>query len=804
MKSPETHAESRFTAGRNAGVDSTPLRREECAIGGLQRHCNGTGPGDASRFSPPAAPVAIRTVPTVLNSRPGEAGSPSGQPHKQLTVSSYNRLNAKTKQHAHKLRQALAGAIELHQSGRWSRAEVEAAGLRDYPTVFGHAISPRHFWRIFDRVIDRDGGKGDFSNLQIYLPGRLVRKEQSAAFEKYAQILPSLGTAIQSVKDANRLTDGERLLVWDSALSEYQRLIDQGSGDRRARRTIIMALDASGLPLALTRPALARNFCRKLDRWIEGGEKPSAIRDLRLENPGRAPRFNPTKADIDLLIAHSLAKGSLRRAWREAIRDRLLSPGAAGGYLANPASKSYVPASISQLVLPEVERLRPWHRGPRQARLNGAYITRDWSDTLPGDWYQADDTTLPLYYWEEDEAGRPRILRGQFLPMIDVRTNRVLTFALHSERNYTATVVRGLILRTHDRYGLPRVGFHFENGIWRKSKIIAGTQASGEAVNPSETELGLREWVRFMHAKPGNARSKKVERIIGLLQDRMEDQPGYCGRNEQTEKFERVQGHKLDVESGRVHPSKFFLHRDEWIERLGALCEVYNNERQDGELGGISPREAWEQLFDYTKPLIKLTSDTRWLLANHRALLKVTRNGITVRVNGRNFVFRNEVTAGLIGQEAHVYFNPEDLSSCFLKLSPSDITAEVIPLAPAVPATTATREQLDSANASLATHNRTLNTRYKEIAAHFPENAPSPFREVVADEATIQAGRQVAEEQTAIKAGQQSAAAEQRRANQLRRRHGADAQVPLSRLEAADRFRRKLAQLSHDNPTTER
>jgi hypothetical protein len=712
----------------------------------------------------------------------------------QLTTSSWNRLNPKTKQHAHKLRQALAGAVELHLSGRWARADIEAAGLREYRQVFGHFITARHFWRIFDQVIGRDGGKREFSHLVLYLPGRLVRKASPEAFMKYAQSLPSLASAVQTVKDACRLTDGERLLIWDNALSEYQHMLDLGSSDGRARRVIISALDASGLSLALSREALARNFCRKLDRWITGGGRPSAIRDLRLENPGRAPRFNLTKDDLDLLVAHTLAKGDLRRAWREALRDGLLSPGVAAAYLANPSSKSYVPASVSRVVLPEAERLRPWHLGPRQAKLNGAYITRDWSDTFPGDWYQADDTTLPVYYWEEDESGQLRVMRGQFLPMIDVRTNRILSFALHSERNYTAAVIRGLILRTHDTYGLPRRGFHFENGIWRKAKLIKGVQqASGADIDPTETESGLREWVGFMHSKPGNARAKKVERVIGMLQALMEDQPGYCGRNEQTEKFERVQRNKLDVEAGRVHPSKCFLHRDEWIHRLEQICADYNEESQDGALAGLSPRAAWESLFEHTKPLIKLTQGTRWLLANHRAVLKVTRNGLTIRANGKNWVFRNDVTAGLIGREVHVYFNPEDMSSCFVKLSPSDSTASVIPLAPAIPATTATREQMNAAQASVNTHNRSLHTRYKEIAPHFPVNGPSPFRPVIADDATIECGREIAADQEAIKSAQKSETTAIRRTNKLRRELNADGRVPASRLEIAAQLRNEHA-----------
>ena len=54
-----------------------------------------------------------------------------------------------------------------------------------------------------------------------------------------------------------------------------------------------------------------------------------------------------------------------------------------------------------------------------------------------------------------------------------------------------------------------------------------------------ETELGLREFgVRFKHSRL--PRSKPVERVIGALQNLMEGLPGYVGRNEMVEKFERV------------------------------------------------------------------------------------------------------------------------------------------------------------------------------------------------------------------------------------------------------------------------
>ena len=712
--------------------------------------------------------------------------------------SAWNRLNFKTKQHAHKLRQAMASALELYHGGRWGREEIEAAGLRDYKQAFGHAITSRHWWRQFDQVVDRANGSTQFDNLSLYLPGRLIRKPAVDTMARIAGIVPGLSAAVLRIKNANSPTAAELLLIWDSAMGEYQHLLDSGVADGRARRTVIAALDASGLPLASTRGALRRNFSRKLTRWIEGGRKPGAIRDLRVENSGRWSELPLTAEDLHKLTARGL-QGGISKAYRDAMAKGELSSGVLQTYIGNPASKSYVPKRVRDLVQPDVAMLQDIHHGPRQANLRGAYISRDWSDVLPGDWYSGDDTTLVVYYWEEGEDGQPRVLRGQCLVMNDCRTNRVLALALHSERNYTAKVIRGLILTAHDTYGLPRQGFYFERGIWASAKLLKG---ANDEVPGEETELGLREWVKFRHAKPGNARAKTVERIIGLLQTRMEGQPGYCGRNEQIEKFERLQRQLLDAKSGKKHPSEFLLHRDQWAERLHEICDAYNCETQDGQmLRGMAPREAWESLFDHAQPLMKLSQETRYLLANHRRPLKVTRNGICVQIGKERHWFRNEFTGGLIGRILQVYFNPDDLSSVFVKLNSDDTAAVVVPAAPAIPAMSATREQMHAAQASVDAHNRPARTLYQAIKPHFPETGPSQFRRVVADHETIEMGQEIAVEQAAIKTAQSSEDTMNRKANRLRRELGAVAHIPLKRLEIAAQLKKELEKDANPTPT---
>ena len=233
-----------------------------------------------------------------------------------------------------------------------------------------------------------------------------------------------------------------------------------------------------------------------------------------------------------------------------------------------------------------MKRLIPIHHGPREHQLRGAYNSRDYSNFFAGDSYQADDATCPVYYWEADPGNGVRIIRGQLLLMIDERSRLALGFALHSENNYNARIIRSLITRVHDAYGLPRKRFYFERGIWKSSRILTG----GDELSLNHTELGLLEFgVKFVHAKL--PRGKVIERVIGLHQNAMDGLPGYVGRDEINDKFERVQEQKRLCESGRVDPSQFFMSKAQWESELMRICEAYNAERQQGILSGLSPVE---------------------------------------------------------------------------------------------------------------------------------------------------------------------------------------------------------------------
>src|SRR5207302_9265938 len=126
--------------------------------------------------------------------------------------------------------------------------------------------------------------------------------------------------------------------------------------------------------------------------------------------------------------------------------------------------------------------------------------------------------------------------------------------------------------------------------IWRDSKILTGA----DELSFDHTELGLREFgVRFVHAKL--PRGKVIERVFGLIQNKMERLPGYAGRDEIHDRFERIQEQKHLCENGHEQPSKFFMHKVQWEAELSSICDRYNAERQEGALARLSPVETWNQ-----------------------------------------------------------------------------------------------------------------------------------------------------------------------------------------------------------------
>ncbi len=150
-------------------------------------------------------------------------------------------------------------------------------------------------------------------------------------------------------------------------------------------------------------------------------------------------------------------------------------------------AKSRVPGVIRRAVRPMIKAMRPLRLGPRAAKLALPSIQRDWSKVSAGDCYTSDDVTLNHYVYDWSEQGeyefdgrRFNVMRPQFLPVVDERTELPLGFSLIPQRNYTSWQIKTLMTRICMRpeIGLPFKQFLFELAIWDSRNVNALASAS--------------------------------------------------------------------------------------------------------------------------------------------------------------------------------------------------------------------------------------------------------------------------------------------------------------------------------------
>ena len=304
------------------------------------------------------------------------------------------------------LQSALAPAVARLSDGNLASAEFEQLGVEDYRRAFGHAISKRHWRRLFKRTLQRDDGAENWGRLEIYLDESPARK---AEFRKRVPWTPTalqpLRELISSFENPASPTDLEKDCLWIYAFEHYEQEAERFGKPRAIKRATLKFLFENASFLGKSEKGIRVQFDRKLKRWIAGGRVPAAIADARRKNPGRpAPKFS--EQEEHALIAKSLRSGGgLAQAWRHCRETGAVNAQIMQRYIANPASKSYVPSRVRRLITNKVKILRDHHHGPRRAKLNGAYINRDPSTFNAGDWFQADDCTLPNYYYTGTHEG---------------------------------------------------------------------------------------------------------------------------------------------------------------------------------------------------------------------------------------------------------------------------------------------------------------------------------------------------------------------------------------------------------------
>jgi hypothetical protein len=654
---------------------------------------------------------------------------------------------SKALEKARKLREVLRPLLEQLDAGTIDAPAAETRGLADYERIFGFPVSTRHWRRLLDRSIDRGRGYSEWDRLELYLEERPARADRGQCIPANIDF-SDLDHAVEVYQTGTGTEPGRRLHLWAAACAWLDERTSGGHDLHSSKTALLDYLTARALFLAKSRESMREVLRIKYTRWRATGGRPSGIQDQRGERSGHRRAVALTEDDRKRLLAAALQYGGgLSQAWRELQREQKLSRPLLEVYPFNPACKSYVPRSIRIQLRQDIRVLEPHVHGPRNVRASGPFVERDPSAMKSGDWFQADDLTAPVYFYDEDSPFEPK--RGQILLMIDFRALYCLGFVLIAEPNYSAFDIRNLITTVHDTYGLPRRGFYFENGIWRKSRLLHGRR---DDVDWTETEMGLREFVQFRHAK--EARGKVVEGIFGILQNTMGLDRGYVGRDERHDKYEHVQKQLSVIRAQRAHASEFLYERAEWAARFEQIVEIYNNEVQNGKyLPGLSPRQGYEQYFG-AEGLTRLPAHCRYLLSQHRIPTTVGRNGISFRFGKNLFRYKNEDTGRLLGQSVLAWFNPENPAVLHVTDGDRKFLCSV-ERDEDVPAMDASPEDMDAAMSRNASHLAYGRRLFRSIRPLFSDAFISRMSaRVVVDQNTPDLGNRMAEKEQAFAARQ--------------------------------------------------
>ena len=525
--------------------------------------------------------------------------------------------------------------------------ELCRRGLEECRRVFGRGVAESTWRRHFDLAVKRDNGLEQWGRLEIYVADEAFQHLQA----------PRPGRALIEAADLTELTDAFSQAPNPSSLTvEDKDFIWAALLKSQAPREAVMDYAFSALPgLARTRKALAKAFRRKL----------KAPKDGRPGKSGRLGRaLCPECPDRLIDMAVSL-DGDIAQAWRRLHLEKKLCVKCVGLWHFDVRSnKSYVPLAVRNQVGPVVlERLRDRH-GPNWATLRSAYVLR-LRDIGPGDVFEGDDVTFNhvWYLWDTDESGRPYVGRGECLLFLDRGSWYPLGYRLiaggvdlsgrQMAARYSGVDVRLGVLHVHDSVGLPRLGYQFENAIW-KSRLVAGRQIRGWQFNAwRDFERGLNEEGIIMgtngrtirHALPGNPRTKVIERVIRSVQERMRPLPGFVGFNHREYKPEVLDDFLRRVKIGKEHPGGMFLSLKEFRDVLDSELMAYAEEPQNGQwLPGVPPVEVWRNGIGRfpgvpASPLRKLSPSSRHLLSTHWRKVDVTQQGIRFEVGGRPRVF---------------------------------------------------------------------------------------------------------------------------------------------------------------------
>ncbi len=651
-----------------------------------------------------------------------------------------------------KLKQALEQMMDRRNDSALTCDGLEKIGCENYKRVFGYPISQRSIRDLFKRTLKRAGRAEAFYRWEIYLAERLARKS-AEPLQNLSNDFTNLEQPISAFKNPAYPDAKEKQYLWIVALDWHGEQIQLGKNRNRVRRALLDFLFAQVPGMAATLAGLEKTFNRKLARWTaaETADKQVAALDDKRKNKPKKVRAGMNEADWKLAVYLSGQYENINLAFREWMESSNVSLESKQSFLTLGIGNPHeAPHSWRNAVKHEAALVATAIRGPRNYKLNSAFIMRDPNALASGDSDQSDDLTLPLYWYDETPGGEMFFGQGQMLAWIDERSWMIYNLNLIPDGAYSGFSIRNSWTNKADTWGLPRKQIHVENGLWRESKVFVGSRTE---VGTQETEMGLRRMgIKFRHAQL--PRGKLIERVFGSLQDLLHREPGYSGRNQITDQFANVQEQVRLVKSGKEHPSKFFLSKEQLMERLLHFIDKLNNTPKHGRYHeGLTPKEVYEKCF--TTELVKIPDSLRYQLASNTVQIKVGRNGITFRYGKRVFNYKNFRTGQLRGQTVSAWFSPEN--PALLAVTNLDggepFVVQRSTLVPGCDAPETHPEIFAQAMSENAAHNAYGKELIRSLKPHFKQDfMQRMFRQTVTDSHTIETAKEFRRQSEAIQA----------------------------------------------------
>ena len=424
---------------------------------------------------------------------------------------------------------------------------------------------------------------------------------------------------------------------------------------------------------------------RWLMKWRKGGEEALAG---RRHDCGRRPlAAQVPEAFAKKVLALRARCHSATLAWQAAIELPDCPPGIVAALKPRFArgGEVEIPLSLRRLVYvqPELEAKRKSDCEFLHAGLKGRHEdlvidprTGRERRLLAGDVFLSDDMSANHPFWFELPAGETatRAHRGdrlaerfgvtvgrQGLYTIDARGKWLGADLIGRPSDaYTAADVLRHFRHVVEQFGMPRIGWVLEKGVWCAQSVdglkVVVSDDAREATVAGLSSLGFQ--VKHVFTSEGKA---LVEGAFGRLQNVLDLQERPTVGRHRGE-MERVEAVLRRVRAGTIHPADAGLpHILEERDEVAKAMAWLNERPKAGRIAHGIPDEVWSRDVD-AHPLRQASGDDWSVFLPWKVQTAIRQGHVTATVDGREYRFTDpELAADLgAGYRVAAAFDPDE------------------------------------------------------------------------------------------------------------------------------------------------